>query len=62
MQNHALFYALFEATILTTVTLSFGYFTGAIRHTSINSPILYSTLEETFAPVRLKKVIVFVII
>lgn len=49
LQNHPLFYALFEPAILATVPLSFGNFTGTICHTCVDPPILHRSLEKPFA-------------
>lgn len=55
LQYHALLNALFEATILTTIALRFGYFTGAIGHTGINSSVLHGSFKEAFASAKTKK-------
>lgn len=49
LQHHSLFNALFESTILTTISLSFCYFTRSIGNTRVDSSILYCSFEESLA-------------
>lgn len=51
MKDHPLFNAFLKPTVLATVPLSFGYFTGTICYTCVDTSILHSPLEETFASV-----------
>lgn len=50
LQNHPLFDALLESTILAPVPLGFGDLTGTIRYTRINPSILNSPFKKTFTP------------
>ena len=48
-QHHSLLKALFEATELTSVPLSFVNLTISIGNATVNALILHSSFEETFA-------------
>lgn len=47
LQNHTLFNALLEATILTSVALRLCYLTVAISDARIHTSVLYRAFEET---------------
>jgi hypothetical protein len=50
LQYHALFYTLLESAILASIPLGFGNFTDTVSYARVDPPILYSPLEEPFAP------------
>lgn len=56
-QHHSLLKALFEATELTSVPLSFVNLTIPIGYATINALILHSSFEETFASEKQEKMV-----